>query len=145
VLEVRYAVLAMALADGDAPEGALRQMSARLRAPRDCADLGLLALRQGGQIVIGAQLQAEAVVTLLQACDAWRRPERFDQLLQAVEICNTRRARHFVAAPRLNAALHAARAVDAGAIARSESEPRRIAALLRTARVAAVRRALGVN
>ena len=88
-LEVRYAVLACALAampqSGDAPQNALRNMSARLRAPSDCAELALLALRQREQIALGVQPGAEAVVALFQTCDAWRRPERFGQLLQAVE------------------------------------------------------------
>ena len=141
-LEVRYAVLACALAGDEAPEGALRRMSARLRAPSDCAELALLALRQREQIALGSKLGAEAIVSLLQACDAWRRPARFEQLLQAAESCQGRRARPFAAAAHLLAALGSARAVDAGAIARNETEPHRIAARLRTARVAAVRLAL---
>ena len=82
---------------------------------------------------------------MLQACDAWRRPARFEQLLQAAESCNTSRTRPFAAAPRLLAALRAARAVDAGAIAARESEPRLLAARLRAARVAAVKSALAVK
>jgi len=144
-LEVRYAVLACALAGLTASEEQLRHMSARLRAPRDCAELARLALKQRGQIVAGAQLDAEAVVALLQACDAWRRPERFAQLLQVAESCISRRGRPFAAAPRLLAALHAARAVDAGAIARGVSEPHKIAARLRAARVAAIELALRVE
>jgi len=142
VLEVRYAVLACALVGGDAPESELRQMSARLRAPSNCADLALLALRQRETIDLGAKLKPEAVVSLLQACDAWRRPGRFEQLLQAAGDCTAGRARTAAAAPRLLRALDAARAVDAGAIARSESEPHRIAARLRTARIDAVKSAL---
>jgi tRNA nucleotidyltransferase (CCA-adding enzyme) len=145
-LEVRYAVLACALAPaqvpGAAPESALRRMSARLRAPSECAQLALLALRQREQLALGAQLDAEAVVALLQACDAWRRPERFGQLLQAVECHDRGRGRAHAAAPRLLAALRAARTVDAGAIAKSAAEPHRIAARLRSARVAAVSAAL---
>ncbi|MFH1045323.1 MAG: multifunctional CCA tRNA nucleotidyl transferase/2'3'-cyclic phosphodiesterase/2'nucleotidase/phosphatase, partial [Pseudomonadota bacterium] len=102
-LEVRYAVLAGALAAIDAPERALRHLSARLRAPADSRDLALLALRHGEQIRVGAKLEPEAVVALLQACDAWRRPARFDQLLLAVGSCNASRAH--AAAPRLLAAL----------------------------------------
>ena len=119
-LEFRYAVLACALAGIDAPEPELRRMSARLRAPADCSDLALLALRHFEQIGVGAKLKPEAVVALLQACDAWRRPARFAQLLQAVESGKATRARPFAAAPRLLAALGAARAVDAGAIAARE-------------------------
>jgi tRNA nucleotidyltransferase (CCA-adding enzyme) len=140
-LEVRYAVLACTLAGLDAPERALRHLSARLRAPTDARDLALLALRHGGQIRLGAKLEPGTVVALLQACDAWRRPARFEQLLQAVESCSASRVRPFAAAPRLLAALRAARAVDAGAIAARESETHRIAARLRAARVAAVKSA----
>jgi len=139
-LEVRYAVLACALAGTAAPERALRQMSARLRAPADCADLALLVLRHHEQIARGATLKAEAIVALFQSCDAWRRPARFGQLLQAVESCG--RARTKPVAARLAAALAAARALDADAIARGESEPHKIAARLRAARVAAVKAAL---
>jgi len=145
VLEVRYAVLACALSGLEAPEQELRNMSARVRAPADARDLALLALRQREQIERGAKLGAEAVVALHQACDAWRRPARFDQLLQTVESCNTGRASSLAAATRLLAALRAARAVDAGAIARREAEPHKIAARLRAARVAAVQSALAVK
>ncbi|MBI5909245.1 MAG: multifunctional CCA tRNA nucleotidyl transferase/2'3'-cyclic phosphodiesterase/2'nucleotidase/phosphatase [Betaproteobacteria bacterium] len=144
-LEVRYAVLACALAGVDTPERELRHLSARLRAPADARNLALLALRHFEQIRLGAKLEPEALVALLQACDAWRRPARFEQLLQAVGSCRTSRARAFAAAPRLLAALGAARAVDAGAIAARESEPHRIAARLRAARVAAVKSALAVK
>ncbi len=144
-LEVRYAVLACALAGLEAPEHELRRMSARLRAPADAADLALLALRHREQIDLGAKLEAEAIVALLQACDAWRRPARFELLLQAAECCSRSRKQPYAAAPRLLAALRAARAVDAGAIARRESEPHKIAARLRRARVAAVAAALGVD
>jgi len=142
-LEVRYAVLACALAGLAAPEHELRRMGARLRAPAACAELALLALRQRKQIELGAQLEPEAIVALLQACDAWRRPARFEQMLQAAESCTNNRTR--AVAPRLLAALRAAHAVDAGAIAARESEPHRIAARLRTARVAAVTSALAVR
>jgi tRNA nucleotidyltransferase (CCA-adding enzyme) len=139
-LEVRYAVLACALAGADAPERELRCLNARLRAPGDCCDLALLALRQGEEIGRGARLKAEAVVSLLQACDAWRKPARFEQLLQAIECCAGVRARP--AAARLLQAMHAARGVDAGAVARHEPTPHKIAAALRAARVAAVKSAL---
>ncbi|MDP2639565.1 MAG: multifunctional CCA tRNA nucleotidyl transferase/2'3'-cyclic phosphodiesterase/2'nucleotidase/phosphatase [Betaproteobacteria bacterium] len=144
-LEVRYAVLACALAGLDAPERELRRMSTRLRAPADAHDLALLALRQRAQIDLGAKLKAEALVALLQSCDAWRRPARFGRLLQAVESCDGGSARSVAARVRLLAALRAARAVDAGAIARRESEPHKIAARLRSARVAAVKSALAAR
>ena len=144
-LEVRYAVLGCALAGSPASERELRRMSARLRAPADARDLAVLALRHREDIGLGAKPGAEACVSLLQACDAWRRPARFEQLLQAVESCNAGRARSLAASARLLAALAAARAVDAGAIARREAEPHKIAAQLRRARVAAVESALAAR
>jgi len=141
-LEVRYAVLACALAGLAAPERELRRMCMRLRAPADARDLALLALRHRAQIDQAAKLEAEQVVALFQSCDAWRRPARFELLLQAIENCDCGRARTLAAAARLRAALRGARAVNAGAIARRESEPHKIAARLRSARVAAVRSAL---
>ena len=144
-LEVRYAVLACALAGLAAPERELRRMSARLRAPADARDLALLALRHRDELDRGARLGAEAAVSLLQACDAWRRPARFGQLLEAAQSCSAGSARSLAAAARLLAALRAARAIDAGAIARRESAPHRIAAQLRSARVAAVKAALAAR
>jgi hypothetical protein len=61
------------------------------------------------------------------------------------ESCGTGRTLPSAAALRLLAALRAALAVDAGAIAARESEPHRIAARLRMARVAAVTSALTVR
>ena len=142
-LEVRYAVLACALADLDAPERELRRMNARLRPPRDCSDLALLALRHHAEIRRGASLAPEAIVALLQACDAWRKPERFGQMLQTVATrCGVRCD---AALARLQDAMRAARAVDAGAIAQRESEAHRIAARVRAARVAAVKAALAAG
>ncbi len=143
VLEVRYAVLAGALARLDAPERELRRMNARLRAPRECCELALLALRHNAEIGRAARLKPEAIVALLQACDAWRKPGRFEQLLQTVASCCGARCNPALA--RLHVAMRAARAVDAGAIARRESEARRIVARLRSARVAAVKAALAVG
>jgi len=136
-LEVRYAVLACALAAAAAPERELRRMNTRLRTPGACSDLALLAMRHAREIG-RARLKPEAIVALLHACDAWRKPLRFERVLQAVEVCG----RASRTAPRLRAALRAARAVDAGAIARRESEPRKIAMRLRAARVEAVKSAL---
>ncbi len=143
VLEVRYAVLACALAVLDEPEPGLRRMSSRLRAPADARDLAVLALRHREQAALGAKLDAGAIVALLQSCDAWRRPARFGLLLQAAVSCDVGRARSIAASARLLEALRAARDIDAGAIAASVSEPHKIAARLRAARMAAVKSALG--
>jgi tRNA nucleotidyltransferase (CCA-adding enzyme) len=66
------------------------------------------------------------VVRLLERCDAFRRPQRFDALLFACE-CDARgRAglaqRDYPQRPRLWAALQAALAIDAAAVAAAAAE-----------------------
>ena len=142
---MRYAVLACAFAGLEAPERELRRMGARLRAPADARDLALLVLRNRERVEGCAHLDAEALMSLFQSCDALRRPARVEQLLQALACCGTGQAKGAAAQKHLRAALRAARSVDAGAIARRESEPQRIAARLRSARVAAIRAALRID
>jgi tRNA nucleotidyltransferase (CCA-adding enzyme) len=134
-LAVRYAVLAHDLGKGTTPASVLPRhigheqrgaalaaaLSARLRAPVDCAELADLVTREHGHIHASGALDAAALVRLLQRCDAFRRPERFAQALLACE-CDARgRLGRFDAAypqrPRLLAALAAAQAVDTAAIA----------------------------
>ncbi len=140
-LAVRYALFGCALAQSDADEAQAKHMNARLRAPSDCAELALLALRHIDEVGRGATLDAEATVSLFQSCDAWRRPARFALLLEVAGSWYARGKRSFTAAARLARALAAARALDAGAVAAGESEPHRIGARLRAARVAAVKSA----
>jgi len=93
------------------------------------------------------ELKASTILKLLQACDAWRKPQRFAQLL-AVCACDFHgrtgyRERPYPQAARLQAALDAALAVDAGAIARAHPEPQRIKDEVARARLDAIRGALG--
>jgi len=133
-LEERYAVMVGALEN----DGQLLSINKRLRAPADCAELALLALRYRETLAAGVAEGAPAVVALLQRCDAWRKPARFGQLLQVMQCTSSSRARAARAARLLLGAMHAARAVDAGAIASRAVEPRKIAAALKEARVKAV-------
>ncbi|MDP3135622.1 MAG: multifunctional CCA addition/repair protein, partial [Burkholderiaceae bacterium] len=59
------------------------QLSARLRVPNDCRDLALLMARYHGNIHRAADLRASTIVSLFEKTDALRRPERFQQLLDA--------------------------------------------------------------
>lgn len=112
----------------------------RLRAPSDCRDLAALVARYGDTVNRAAQLGATEAVTLLYQADAMRRPDRFQELLQACE-CDAEARGVDVAQheARLMQALQAARMIDAGAIARAN--PERIAEAVREARIEAVRRA----
>jgi len=99
----------------------LRPLSQRLRVPVDCQGLAELVTREHGHVHRCEALSAAALVRLLDRCDAWRRPERFEQMLQACE-SDARGRLHFEAQPypqadRLRAAFAAARSVDSAAVA----------------------------
>ena len=124
-------------------------VSARLRAPVECRDVARLTARYHGDIRRGPQLRAATIVKLLEECDALRRPERFALVLAACA-CDYRGRGGWddapLPAPNLfDDALAAARAVDAGAIARACGERGQIPLRVHAARVAAVREALALN
>ena len=124
----------------------LGPLAARLRVPVECRELAELVAREHGNLHASAGFGAEALVRLFDRCDAWRRPERFEQALQACE-CDARgrlgfEERPYPQADRLRGALAAARAVDSGAVsaealARGLKGPA-IGQALQQARIAAV-------
>ncbi len=119
------------------------EVCARLKVPRECRDLALLVARYHGDIHRGPQLAAEDIIGLLENTDALRRPERFEQLLEACA-CDFHGRLGFqdlpYPAPALfRQALQLAHDVDAASIARSTTEPEMIGAKVHAARLAAVR------
>ena len=162
VLAVRFAVLLHDLGKGLTPAADLprhpgheaRSVSlaeavcARLKTPAECRDLARLVARYHGDIRRGPQLRAATIVTLLENADALRRPQRFDQLLEAC-LCDYHGRLGWEdkapPAPDLFAvALAALRGVDAAAIAKSCRDSAQIAERLHQARVAAVKQALAL-
>jgi tRNA nucleotidyltransferase (CCA-adding enzyme) len=119
-----------------------------VRVPNDCRELAVLAARHHGEIHRAEELKASTIVKLLERVDAFRRPDRFELLLDACASDFHGRlgfeARPYAPAPRLRKALEAARAVDAGTIARKEAEADKIAAAVHEARVHAVHEALSM-
>jgi tRNA nucleotidyltransferase (CCA-adding enzyme) len=156
-LPVRFAALCHDLGKGTTPADILPrhighearsekltgELCARLKVPGDCRDLALLAARFHGDIHRAAELRPATIVTLLERCDALRRPARFAQLLQACRADFNGRLgweeRPYASPDRLLAALAAARAVDAGAIAAACANPEQIAGRVRDARIEAVK------
>ena len=113
----------------------------RLKAPGDCRDLAVLAHRHAGALRRSPSLGAPDLLGLLERCDAFRRPERFEELL-ALCACADRGQRGWGPVPYppgvvLRRSLAAAAGVDAAAIA-SRSEKPEIAADIRRARIAAI-------
>jgi tRNA nucleotidyltransferase (CCA-adding enzyme) len=67
----------------------LQKVCERLRVPTDCKELAEVVAREHGNIHRSAELGPEALMRLLDRCDAIRQPERFVRVLQACE-CDAR-------------------------------------------------------
>jgi len=132
-LPARFAVLASACRSPQAAIGFI----GKLRAPQDATQLARLLVELRDPL--RGATSPDAIVDVLERADAFRRPERFELLLQAFEACGERTA------DRFRAALKAASAIDAGAVAAEHQQgPAEIPRAIREARVTAVRGAPGV-
>ena len=100
-------------------ETLIRAVDERLRVPVDCAELALLTAREHTHVHASRQLDGAALMRLLERCDAFRRPERFLQMLAACECDATGRLgfedRPYPQRARLAQALRIAQDVDARA------------------------------
>jgi len=155
-LEVRFAALTHDLGKASTPREILprhighevrsvelvRVLSERLRATGECRDLALLAARYHGDIHRAMELRADTVVRLFQSADAWRRPERFEQLLLACAADARGRKGYerddYPQAGYLLKLLAVARAVDAGEVARGCQDKGTIPVAVQQARIGAI-------
>jgi len=159
-LTVRYACLCHDLGKGTTPveelprhiahearsEKLAQGVSARWKVPADCRELAELVAREHTHVHQSSGFGAEARLRLMARCDAWRRPDRFAELLWACE-CDARgrlglENRDYPQRERLLADLRATQAVDlaaasAAAVARGAQGPDIGRAVLR-ARLAAM-------
>jgi tRNA nucleotidyltransferase (CCA-adding enzyme) len=163
-LAVRFACLVHDLGKGTTPADVLprhighEQRSAKLlravcerwRVPVDIRELADVVAREHGNIHRSGDLNAAAIVRPLERCDAFRKPERFDEALLACE-CDARGRLGLEADPypqrtRLLAALAAARSVATEPIAREAQQAGiagpKIGEAIARARIAAVATAL---
>ncbi|NOT82944.1 MAG: multifunctional CCA addition/repair protein [Gallionella sp.] len=156
VLEVRFAALTHDLGKATPPKDILprhighelrsvdmvKKLSQRLRVPSECRDLALLAARYHGDIHKAFELRADTVIKLFQSADAWRRPERFTQLLQACASDARGRTEHeqdeYPQADYLLELLAVAKTVDAGEIAEQCNDSSAIANEIQQARIKAI-------
>ena len=127
-LPVRFALLAWPLEEKE-----VEALAKRLRAPNEVRDLALLA--SGYREPLTHAKKPEELLDVLKRTDAFRRPERFAQLLEVA-----RGAAPKIDFMRLQRALRAAAAVDAGAIAANASG-KDIARRVDAARLEAIRSA----
>lgn len=114
----------------------------RLRVPVDCREVAFTVAREHTNIHRLDQLRMGTVVEVIERCDGLRRPDRFELILQACEADYRGRLgweeKPFPQADLWRRALAAAKAVDAGSIARACAEPRLIPEQVFHARVLAV-------
>ena len=125
-LPVRFALLAWPL-----PQEKTEALATRLRTPNDVRELGLLASRSRERLQ--AARRPEELLDLLKRTDAFRRPERFAELLEVARLA----AR--IDTAELARAQRAAASVDAGAIAAKAPSPAEIPGLIDQARLEAIR------
>ena len=63
----------------------IEALATRLRVPNECRELAVLASRHHGNVHRAAELRPQTVLELLEKTDAFRRPERFAELMLACE------------------------------------------------------------
>jgi tRNA nucleotidyltransferase (CCA-adding enzyme) len=152
-LPVRFAALTHDLGKGTTPAAEwpkhhghetrsvslLKTLCERLRVPAECRDLALLVARYHGDVHRALELRPDTILRILESTDAFRRPERFDEFLQACEADFRGRPgyedRSFPPSAYLKGALASAQTVDGAQIAGS-NPPDKIGQAIRAARVA---------
>jgi tRNA nucleotidyltransferase (CCA-adding enzyme) len=116
----------------------------RLKVPGDCRDLAVMTARDHGNVGRALEMRPATIVELFERCDAFRKPQRFLDMLKASECdCFGRSGLVDIRVPQaafLTQALAAAQAVNAGAVAQAYlGQAQKIAEAIRAARVDAVR------
>ncbi len=128
----------------------LQKVCERLRVPTDCKELAEVVAREHGNIHRSGELNAEAVMRLLERCDAIRQPQRFAMVLEACE-CDARGRQGFEEATypqaaRLQQAQKAALSVETAPIAQAAAaqglKGSQIGAQIAKARVKAIAQVL---
>jgi tRNA nucleotidyltransferase (CCA-adding enzyme) len=125
-LPVRFALVAWPLEEKE-----VDALCKRLRAPNEARELALLATRN--RDLFGKAKKPGELLELLKRADAFRRPERFAELLEAARLAG-------VDVHRFEKARAAAATVDAGAIA-GQATGRDIGKRVDAARLEAIRAA----
>jgi tRNA nucleotidyltransferase (CCA-adding enzyme) len=132
-------------------------LSERIKAPNEVRDLALLVARYHGNVHRALELRPDTVGNMLQAVDAYRKPERFEEFLQACS-CDFHGRPGYAKKPYpqaewLRDAFSAAKAVNAGVIAaelaKTISDPGRLPAEINArvgeARIAEIRNRLSLQ
>ena len=159
-LPVRFAALVHDLGKGTTPADILprhigheirsvdllKAVAKRLRVPNDCKELAVIVAKFHGKLHAVPQMKPRTLLEFLIELDAIRQPERFNDFLKACECDSRGRAgleNCALTETDLMLKLHkAATNIDAGAIAKTQSEPDKIKLAVFEARLLAVKQAL---
>ncbi len=155
-VSVRFAVLVHDLGKGTTPREQwpkhvmhesrglplIDALCSRLRVPAALRELGRMTAKQHTNVHRARQLRPDTVLRLLEDCDAFRRPERFSEMLLACQ-CDAQGRTGLENAPYpqrelLEAARATASAVQLTDAERADLNGPAIAAALKTKRVAAL-------
>ena len=119
----------------------VRALCERIRVPADCRELAIAVARDHGNAHRALELRPATVVELLERVDAFRRPERFEEFLQACECDFHGRPgwedKPYPQSEYLRQTLHVAQTIDARMVAQN-AEPVHIKKAINQARIAAV-------
>jgi len=124
----RFALLCWPLKEAE-----VEALCERLRVPGEVRELALLACGNRERL---RAANSQELLELLKRTDAFRRPERFAELLRVARLSDAK-----IDAARIERALRAAAAVDAGAIAARSASQAEIPRLIDEARVRAIAQA----
>ncbi|WP_017449712.1 multifunctional CCA addition/repair protein [Herbaspirillum rubrisubalbicans] len=151
-LPIRFAALLHDLGKGTTPpeiwprhhghearsERLAEQVCMRLKVPGECRDLALMTAREHGNVGRAFEMRPDTLVKFFARCDAFRKPQRFLDMLRASECDHRGRTgleqQAFPQAAYLEGALQAAQQIDAGAIAQQQTQPQRIPEAILAAR-----------
>ena len=139
-LTVRFACLGHDLGKGTTPEDVLprhlmheqrsvdlvRAVCDRWKVPVDCRELAEVVAREHGNVHRSGELNAAAIMRMIERCDAIRRPARFSEMLLACE-CDARgrlgmEEDAYPQRPRLQRALDLALSVDTRSVSAAAVE-----------------------
>ncbi len=120
-----------------------RAFCERLRVPNEFRDLALLVVEFHGLVAKAAELRAATLADLFDRCDAYRRPERFEQFLLAAEADHRGRtgfeARDFAQGRVLRHLRAAANAIQAKAVVADGYSGKAVGEELRQRRIQAIK------
>jgi tRNA nucleotidyltransferase (CCA-adding enzyme) len=129
--------------------GLIDGLCERLRAPRRFLDLARIVARYHGQVHKLDELRPGTLLDLLEGADAFRRPERFDQMVTACEADFRGRGGYadlpYPQGERLRRVFAATAGLDLGPVVAQAAQPAQVPERIREARVAAIRSVLAAE